>query len=268
MDKKIANNVILGVFVLVGFALFIFLIFNMGSGQGIFSSQFTLYGKFRDVKGLHSGSEISLSGLRIGTVKNISVSNDNEKLLVVEMSVSTNVKDKIRNDSVAKIVTQGVLGDKYIEFSIGTPSFPAIEANSFVQTSEVEDLFTKGGDLVEGISKHFNKGSEFEALIKNLNTASHNLALMTAEMRQSKGLLHEVMNGKSGEKLNKSMSHLENILRKVDNGEGSVGALINDPTVYEDLKSIMGGAKRSSILQYFMRNFREEGAKPQPPPKK
>ena len=35
--------------------------------------------------------------------------------------------------------------------------------------------------------------------------------------------------------------------------------MINDPTLYEDVKYLLGGAKRSSILKYFMRSFIESG---------
>ena len=65
MDKKITNNLVLGAFVLVAFFLFVFLLFNMGSGTGIFSRQYTLIAKFPHVKGLHLGSEVSLAGLRV-----------------------------------------------------------------------------------------------------------------------------------------------------------------------------------------------------------
>ncbi len=58
--------------------------------------------------------------------------------------------------------------------------------------------------------------------------------------------------GNSGIKLEKSLghldgslTHLEAVLKKVDKGEGTLGALINDPTLYEDMKLLLGGAKRS-----------------------
>lgn len=261
MDKRISNNIIVGIFVAVGFALFVFLLFTMGGGQGIFRSHFALYGRFPHVKGLHPGSEVSLSGLRIGTVKTITVATDETKELIVEMSITSSFRDKIRKDSVAKVVTQGVLGDKYIEISIGSPDAPVIEPNSQIPTQEVQDLFAKGGGLVEDIAKHFKNGGDFETFIKNLNIISHNLAVLTTDLSKDKGLIHEITRGTSGQKLNSSLTHLDNILKKVDSGEGTLGALMNDPTVYEDIKNILGGAKRSNVLKYFMRQFMEDGQK-------
>jgi phospholipid/cholesterol/gamma-HCH transport system substrate-binding protein len=50
-------------------------------------------------------------------------------------------------------------------------------------------------------------------------------------------------------KFSVSADSLNSILNKIETGEGSLGALINDPTVYEDLKVILGGAKRSKVIK-------------------
>jgi len=105
MDKKIANNIIVGLFTLVGVGAFVFVLFAIGGGKGIFSSEYKLYAKFRQVKGLNYGSEVSLAGLRAGTVKAITVENGETKELLVEMAIGSNMKDKIRGDTEAAILT-------------------------------------------------------------------------------------------------------------------------------------------------------------------
>src|SRR3954454_3077727 len=114
MDKKIANNIIVGIMVAFGFVAFVFVLFSIGGGS-LLKSQFTLYGTFKQVKGLHMGSEVTLGGLRVGVVRSITISNDALRDLIVEMAVTRNVQEYIRKDSIAQIRTQGVLGDKYIE---------------------------------------------------------------------------------------------------------------------------------------------------------
>lgn len=260
MDKKIANNVFVGMMVTVGFIVAMFILFNIGGGGGLFSSQYKLFGRFREVKGLHAGSEVSLSGLRVGTVKSIVIATDATKELIVELSLLKQYRDRIRQDSTASIKTQGVLGDKYIEISIGSPDSKELAPGDFMTTSEPEDLFTKSGDLVQEVKRHFDKGGDLEALLKNLNTVAANVAAITTDLRKSKGLYYELINGTSGTKVNQATGHLAGILRKIEEGEGTLGALVNDPTVYEDLKAMLGGAKRSNILKYFMRSFIESGA--------
>ncbi|MBI4404616.1 MAG: MCE family protein, partial [Deltaproteobacteria bacterium] len=227
MDKKIANNITLGIFVAIAFIGFVFMLFNIGGGRGILSSQYKLFAKFTDVKGLHYGSEVSLAGLRIGVVKNIAVSEGPDKLLIVELSISKSVQERIRGDSTAILRTQGVLGDKYIEIYIGSPQHPVLNDGDNIRTSEASDLFTKSGHLVEDISKEFQKGGKVDTLIGNLNQLASNLAQLTVDIKKEKGLLHELIYSGSGEKLNRSLTHLEGILKKVNGGEGTLGALIN-----------------------------------------
>lgn len=248
MDKKVASNLTVGVFVTIGFAVFIFIVFSIGDGKGLFSRQMTFFGKFQEVKGLHQGSEVSLNGLRVGVVKKITVSSETKELIVT-MSVDKGVSGQIRQDTVATVRTQGVLGDKYIELSIGSTG-NALEDGVFIPTGTAPDLFSKGGNFVDELSQQFQKGGNVEQMLANLNTTALNLATLTESIKKGKG----------GEKLDKSLSHIQSILAKIDNGEGTLGALINDPSVYEDLKSMMGGAKRSSILKYFMRSFIENGS--------
>jgi phospholipid/cholesterol/gamma-HCH transport system substrate-binding protein len=50
------------------------------------------------------------------------------------------------------------------------------------------------------------------------------------------------------------------ILEKVDEGEGTIGLLLNDPTLYDDLKSLVGGAQRSLMVRSLIRLSSDQGA--------
>jgi phospholipid/cholesterol/gamma-HCH transport system substrate-binding protein len=80
-------------------------------------------------------------------------------------------------------------------------------------------------------------------------------------LKKEKSILNELFYGTSGKNLNEALSHLDSILTKIDGGDGTLGSFVNDPTVYEDVKSVLGGAKRSSIMKYFMRQFIETSEK-------
>jgi len=268
MDKKIANNIILGVFVGLGVLGFTFLIFNMGGGKGLLAGQYTLYSKFPDVKGLHFGSEISLSGLRIGTVREISVPSEGAAELMIEMSIDKKYQRSIREDSVATIKTQGVLGDKYIEISIGSQQVKMLEDGAFIQAEQVKDLFSRSGTLVEGISDQFKKGGNVDSLMANLNTLAVNLNSVVVDIRKKQGILGAMIYGDGGKDVKLAVSHLQGIMKKIDTGKGTIGAFINDPTIYEDLKYLLGGAKRSTVLKYFLRQFVESGQEGATPGKK
>jgi len=261
MDRKVANNIIVGIFISLGIIAFVFLLFNIGGGSSIFSSQIKLISRFPQVKGLHQGSEVSLSGLRIGVVKDIRISSDGTKDLIVELAISKKYSHSLRKNSAAMIKTQGVLGDKYVEISIGSEDSPALANGDSINSGEQADLFTKSGNLVTDVSKYFDKEGAMTVLLQNLNKLSTNLIELTSETKSKKGLLHELIYGASGVHFGKSTASLSSILQKIDQGEGTLGALVNDPTVYEDLKAMMGGAKRSTVLKYFMKQFIDSGEK-------
>ena len=42
---------------------------------------------------------------------------------------------------------------------------------------------------------------------------------------------------------------LNSILEKMDRGEGTLGLLLNDPTLYEEVKLLVGGANRSTVVR-------------------
>ncbi len=258
MNTKIANNLFVGSLVTVGFIAFLFIIFSVGGKTGIFSSTYRLFVKFKDVKGLYAGSEVSLSGLRIGVVKNILVSNDSKEL-VVELSISKRFQNQIRADSIARIKTQGVLGDKYIEITMGSIEQPIIDNNSFLKTSEIEDWLSRGSELVKELGKKFSEEGDVTQILKNLNILTKNLATITTDIRMKKGILSDLIYGGSGPKISATIVDINEIFKKINSGTGTLGALINDPTVYEDLKYLFGGARRNSVLKYFMKQFVDEG---------
>ncbi len=241
---------IVGIFVILGFCGFLFILFNINGGKGIFSREVTFFGTFKHVKGLNFGSEVSLAGFRVGTVSKVQIGDLKNKELIVEFTVTKEMVDKIREDSIAMIKTSGVLGDKYIEISLGSPESPQAKWGTFLKTEEPADLLSKTGDMMEDIGKNFKDNGQFSQLIQNLNQVSANLAVLTEDLKKANGAGN----------LGQSMGRLNSIMSKIDRGEGTLGALINDPTVYEDVKTLMGGAKRSSVLKYFMNSFMDSGS--------
>lgn len=261
MERQKMNQLMVGVFVVLGVILGVYLIFVMGSKTGFFRSTYQLNARFRDVKGLHPGSEVSLSGLRIGIVKEIQVATDDSKEMVAVLQVSSATRDQIRADSIATLKTQGVLGDKYIELTIGSTNEKALVSGDTLKSTEAGDILSKSGSLVEGLSRYLKEGGDLDSLVKNLARFSDNLVQLSQQVKKEKSIMNELFYGTSGRNLNDALSHLDSIMKKIDGGDGTLGSLVNDPTVYEDVKSVLGGAKRSSILKYFMRQFIESSEK-------
>jgi phospholipid/cholesterol/gamma-HCH transport system substrate-binding protein len=81
------------------------------------SSGYNLYAKFQNVNGIASGSDVKISGVKVGTVINQVI---DEKTFRATLKFSIDNKIKLPSDSSAKIVSDGLLGSKYLEINPGS----------------------------------------------------------------------------------------------------------------------------------------------------
>ena len=109
-------EVMVGVFLIIGFLAFGWLALRLGEvsilTQG---TTYTLDAAFNNVSCLKKGAEIQISGVNVGTVRDIRLDQDN--MALVRMQLQQNVHLPL--DSMASIKTQGIIGDKYIQISLG-----------------------------------------------------------------------------------------------------------------------------------------------------
>jgi phospholipid/cholesterol/gamma-HCH transport system substrate-binding protein len=265
MAKKTAQEIRVGLFIIIGLILAFIVVFSIGSKNQLFREQYTLFTNFKDVGGLIEGSPVRLAGVEVGTVSRIWFLTERDKKLVgVELKINTSVKERIHADSSASIRTMGVLGDKYIAITIGSPDKPVLADGDFLTSVESVELFAyleRADKIVNNIQsitdslntfltplKEGGSGEDVARILKNTDE-------IVTEIKTGNGTLHSLVytDTKGGpntmDKLNNSAERLNSILTKVDNGEGTLGALVNDPTLYEDLKALLGGATRSKIIK-------------------
>ena len=127
-------------------------------------------------------------------------------------------------------------------------------AGSAVKASEgladVVREIREGKGLLHSLIYDSYEGGEVESV-------SHSLARLDAilaEIQGGEGLLHQIVYTPVDQQemlveLERATARLASALEKVDQGEGTLGLLVNDPTLYYDLKALAGGARRSWILR-------------------
>jgi phospholipid/cholesterol/gamma-HCH transport system substrate-binding protein len=258
MKPNTFTEIKVGIFVVIILFLFGVGIFAIGSHQKYFQRQYTLWASFSNIKGLIVGAPVRLSGLTVGRVNAILFSEDPAaKTIRVELKINKSVQERIREDSIASIQTMGLLGDKYVEISMGSP-----EQDILTDEARIKSLDPL--DLMEYASK-------LEETIDAVNTILIDVKAISGEIRAGEGLLHAILYDPAGGELVNNLAvasgsaedlmkdaasavkSVDNIVKKVERGEGSLGGIINDPTVYEDLKVILGGAKRSKTIKSLVR---------------
>lgn len=117
-----------------------------------------------------------------------------------------------------------------------------------------------GDGLLHSIVYDNYEGGGVESIEKSLAS----LESILNEVRTGDGVLHDLIYEDTNEQdlvveVLEAGSRLNSILGKVDRGEGTLGLMLNDPTLYDDLKVLLGGAQRSSVVRSLIRMSVESG---------
>jgi phospholipid/cholesterol/gamma-HCH transport system substrate-binding protein len=341
-----------GLFIAFGIGLALLVVFVIGKERNLFDKQNVYTGAFENVDGLQFDSPVRLGGVNVGRVTNIKFGSDlGDKRIIVTMEVVKKYEARIRADSVARVTSRGVLGDKAVDISIGSPDQPVLASGTEMPTGssgDITSILKAAGDIAEnavGISRDLRAGvasytnpavtkdvSELISSVRNivrevesgqgvlhmlvydkavtnevkgvltqvsqsaakldsaigrvdglladvksgdgtlhaliydkqvassltdLGTAAEEVATLISDAKTRKeGLVYQLVYGDSRvllTDLGQAAADIKSMTNKISKGEGSLGAIIHDPTVYEDLKEILGNVKRNRILRELVR---------------
>jgi len=302
MDRDRRLSLTVGGLALASLVVLAVAILSLSSQRGIWTPHYRLVGYFDNVGGLIGGAPVWLAGKRVGGVESVAfdTSTSRRPAVKVVMQVERSAQERIRGDSVATIGTIGLLGDVYIELSLGTAEAAVLEDGGEVATLDPMDLnrmIARGAralDHITNLTSTLNDVvSEFKQAegARNLADALSGLGDVIAEVKEGGGTLHNLIYGDYGgsglESIERSLTTVENILQeiaqgdgvlhsmiydspteqdvvlqvlqagarlnnilgKIDRGEGSFGLMLNDPTLYEELTLLVGGANRSRVVR-------------------
>lgn len=187
----------LGLFIIVGIALFVLGIFIIGKQKNLFNPVFTLRANFNSVSGLQVGNTIRFSGINVGTVDNIIIINDSTVKVV--MLIKKDVQKYIKTDSYAGIGSEGIIGDKVIVISQGNGS----------------DKIVKSGQLIATVEP-----IETDDIMRSLKTTAENAAVASKD--------------------------IAGIVAKINTGQGTLGRLIQDKKMAQNIDQTIVNMKASS----------------------
>ncbi|MBN1282784.1 MAG: MCE family protein [Proteobacteria bacterium] len=255
----------LAILILLGWATM-----RVGDKTSVHGGGYLLKVKFDNATGLKLKAPVELAGVQIGVVKDIELVDSRNAM------VSLILSDKVRltEDSTAVLRTRGFLGETYVEVMPGTPDLPLLGRdgtipNSF-RTGDMNSLVNQfneiaadikqvtgslktmvGDDESAPINRIVNNLDQFTETIKTLALAnSENVNRISANLAELSEHLREVMaQGKAD--VEESMQRIASITRKIDEGQGTVGRLINDDETVDklneavdNLNQTLGGFKR------------------------
>jgi phospholipid/cholesterol/gamma-HCH transport system substrate-binding protein len=134
---------IVGVFLLAGFASFSWLAVKMGDLELFKKESYDITASFTSISGLKEGAALELAGVVVGKVTKIKL-NEEEYEATVYMDVRKTVQ--LSDDSIASIRTSGIIGDKFIKLTPGGSDI-MLEAGDMIEETEasisIEELISK-----------------------------------------------------------------------------------------------------------------------------
>jgi phospholipid/cholesterol/gamma-HCH transport system substrate-binding protein len=171
-------------------------VFIIGSKAYLFRPTYQLKAEFDNVAGLDTGAAVQVGGVHSGTVDRIELPHRPGGKVTVIMNLDQSTHEIIKLDSVASIETEGVLGSQYLAISFGSAGQPDVRDGQVLQSKPPLE-----------VSALLMKTS---AILDTSQQAILNAMQATA--------------------------HLNSVTAKIDSGQGSVGALINDKALYSNLQ--------------------------------
>jgi phospholipid/cholesterol/gamma-HCH transport system substrate-binding protein len=336
-----------GIFVLFGLALCGVAVFLIGDSRKLWEPKVSFRAAFSDVAGLKPGAPVRTGGLDIGTVIAVGhADNAGDPRIYVTMQVTKAEAARVREDSLARVASKGLLGDKMIEITVSDGRAPPQDPAKLLKSEDPKDMFAAMNDLaaraqkvverieplaqqlgdpkfaedikgsaedlhriMDGIAKNDSvvhkllfdpeEGRKFSQLMTNVNHVTYNLDGVLSDtkeltsrvktgpgiahalvydgdlsanasgvmaefhqdmkaVREGNGLAHAVLYGDDKSQhvmanLNAITDDMRVIVSGMRAGKGTVGALLVDPSVYEDLKSAIGNVERNQVLRALVR---------------
>ncbi len=252
-----------GIFFVIGLGLAAYLGLVVGKNSSLFKSVTRIQMVAQNVGSLKENNFVSVSGKKIGVVSNMDFLNRNDSLYVlVEMRLEEDFAPIVTKDSKARIISLGILGDKYIDITTGTGK--PVEEGDFIKLDESEtgldNLTSKAGEAVGQINTlldNINNGKgplarllgseemagDLEKTINNLKTVSGELTAFTQELRSGKGLLPKLINDKEFAaetegtitNIKQVAARTDSLVQKLNSEEGTIGQLHSNPELYSNL---------------------------------
>jgi phospholipid/cholesterol/gamma-HCH transport system substrate-binding protein len=226
----------------VALATFMAGLFLIGRGKGLLQRSVRYRIHFSRTNGLLVGAPVALTGVNVGSVTDITFPEDTDaRHIDVEIEVRRHVVSRIREDTIASIRTQGVLGDKYVELSAGTPPAPAREPGSIIPEMDpidYEAVLGQSGDIVTNIVE---LTGSLRNVLQAIDRGEGLLGAIVRDRDQGELTFADVQQAVSN--IAEITAYMESILASVERGEGLIGALVRDTATAQ---GVVAGLTRSA----------------------
>ena len=220
--RRLVLQMRIGAFILIGLVVFLAIIYLLGAQARYFERKYDLTAEFTEVGGLIEGATVRLAGVQIGRVTKVELPPQPGGKVRVTLTLARRFADRVRRNSEARIVTQGLLGDKLIEITIGAAAATPLKPGDTIATREpfeMQEMFSAGAETLAQVNQ----------LAVTLRKTVDRVDRMTGEIETGKGWLHVLIyeEPESLRRLNALMTSIQQILARAESDESAVGVLLS-----------------------------------------
>lgn len=221
-----------GLFVLVGIGVLAAGIFYV-TGAGILGPKYRLKTYLPEVAGLTTGAPVRLDGVEVGNVDSIRVMPrvhgqppDKHRNIEVVMRVDRRSQEDILTDSTASLVTEGLLGNRYVNITRGFTGLPLKEGQEMkgVEEKAMKEVVQRSADV-----------------LGNLNALSLDVRDLIKGVQQGRGSLGKLLtDDKAYAHLNSILARSDQMVANIQGGQGTIGKLVASDELYQKANTAVG----------------------------
>ncbi|HET7564881.1 MAG TPA: MlaD family protein [Gemmatimonadaceae bacterium] len=216
-----------GLLVLVAIAVVAIAILQLGQTANLFTTRYELVTFLGNGNGLREGNSVTIAGQLAGVVREITFlppDADTSRNIKVVLNIDEALRPQVREDSRVRLRTLGLLGDKVIDISPGTPRYPALVPGDTIPASDALDY--------EAVI------AQAAGAVGDLTVLTHDLRKITGGIARGEGTMGQlIMNPTLYDQITGTLTEMNRLLVRMENPNGTFGRLIDDPTLYNRLVS-------------------------------
>jgi phospholipid/cholesterol/gamma-HCH transport system substrate-binding protein len=236
--REIALKFRVGVFVLVALAVFLGLVYALGARARLFEARYTIHADFTEVGGLVEGATVRLAGVQIGRVTGVHLPGEPGGKVRIDLTIARRYSDRIRKNSIARIETQGLLGDKIVEITVGNATAPPVAPGEVLAARDPADfgrVIAAGaetakdvGALAAALRETAEKVNQSK-LIEDAATTVNKLGRVVDQVEHGRGWAHALVYEEplALRRVNELIATTQTLVERVEKGQGAAGVLVS-----------------------------------------
>jgi phospholipid/cholesterol/gamma-HCH transport system substrate-binding protein len=240
--KKKGSETWVGIFVVIGLLLLILLTMKIEKFQIGKEAGYPFNIHFDTAAGLDKSASVRVAGVHVGNVEKVALEEGKAKV-----SFRLPPEIPLYKDAKAYLKSEGFLGEKYVEISPGTPRYPRIQPNGTIEQgappADIEQLISNMSAIREDIKEITKPVGD---ILKSVDAKK--VEEMMNSLNKFSGQLGGISNNakEAIQKAKDAFSYMEDFGNRVKRGEGTLGKLLTDDTVYQEAKKTVETAKEAA----------------------